>query len=309
MLPVIKPMLAAPSTKTGSRQAVDLATLVGGTHTFDLKLDGLRALLYWDGLNITLVNRSGVDITRKFPEVEALSGLFGPKPFILDGELVCDSGLFGDVATRGKQEKPHAIAEACKRLPARFIAFDLLHQGDVSYLAVRYEQRRRTLEALLGYFNDPLLQASQTSDNGMVMWEAVVHLGLEGLIAKRNDAPYREGKRSPDWLKFKTTRSITCIGVGYEAGEGARAHFGAMHLALIGPDGPVPVGKVGTGFTEAEIQHLKGQLDAGTPVLVEIECLNVGSGGQLRFPVYKGVRTDLSVAAASLSQLDTIPRA
>jgi hypothetical protein len=65
---------------------------------------------------------------------------------------------------------------------------------------------------------------------------------------------------------------------------------------------------VGTGFTETEIQALKADLDAGTMPLVEIEALNVGSGGQLRFPVYKGYRTDLSHADAKLDQLDTLPR-
>jgi ATP-dependent DNA ligase len=301
-------MLAAPSTGTGSRRAVDLATLLHGTHYFDLKLDGLRCVLYWDGLNVRLVNRSGVDITRKFPEVEAVAPAFGPVPVILDGELVCDSGLFNDVATRGKTEKPHDIAKRATTMPARFIAFDLLHQGEVSYLSVRYEQRRRVLEAFTAHVNDPLITASMGTSDGQAMWESVVALGLEGLIAKRLDQPYMEGKRSPAWLKFKTVRRITCIATGYEPGTGARAHFGAMYLALVGPNGPVPVGKVGTGFTEAEITSLKTDLDNGVMPLVEIEALNVGSGGQLRFPVYRGYRTDLSHLDATLDQLDTLPR-
>lgn len=308
-LPTIKPMLAAPSTKTGSRRAVDLSSLLGGTHLFDLKLDGLRALIYWDGATMRIINRSGVDITRKFPDVEAVGPALGPVPLILDGELVCESGLFGDVATRGKQEKPHAIAAAVTRLPARFIAFDMLHQGDVSYLGVRYEQRRRVLEALVGYVNDPLITASVVSEDGAAFWASVSSLGLEGLIAKDKAAPYMEGKRSPAWLKFKTVRRITCIAVGYEPGEGARAHFGAMFLAVLDKAGmPVNVGKVGTGFTGAEIDSLKADLDAGKMPLVEIEALNVGSGGQLRFPVYKGYRTDLSHADATLDQLDSLPR-
>lgn len=308
-LPTIRPMLASPSTKAGGRKAVDLATLVG-SHTFDLKLDGLRAVLYWDGDTMRLVNRSGVDITRKFPDVEAVGPALGRIPVILDGELVCDSGLFNDVATRGKQEKPAAIADAVRRLPARFIAFDLLHLGGSDYLREPYSHRRGTLEQYVAAVNDPLITASIVSDDGLTFWQSVSDLGLEGLIAKDKTAPYMEAKRSPAWLKFKTVRRITCIMSGYEPGEGARAHFGAGFLCLLDAQSqPVPVGKVGTGFTESEIQHLKASLDAGTPVLVEIEALNVGSGGQLRFPVYKGVRTDLSYADATLDQLDTLPRA
>lgn len=308
LLPTIKPMLAAPSTGSGSRRAVDLTTLLKGTHTFDLKLDGLRAILYWDGSTMRLINRSGVDITRKFPEVEAVAPAFGAHPVILDGELVCDSGLFNDVATRGKTEKPHDIAARATSMPARFIAFDCLYDVDLDLRHLPYVQRREVLEEWVANTNDPLVTASMVSDDGAAFWQAVQELGLEGIIAKDKKAPYMEGKRSPAWLKFKTVRRITCIGTGYEPGTGARAHFGAMFLALVGPDGPVPVGKVGTGFTEAEIQHLKASLDAGTPVLVEIEALNVGSGGQLRFPVYRGVRTDLSLVDATLDQLDQLPR-
>ena len=308
-LPTIKPMLAAPSNGSKNRRGIDLATLVG-THSFELKLDGLRALLYWDGNVLRIINRSGVDITRKFPEVEAISPAFGAHPVILDGELVCDSGLFGDVATRGKQEKPAAIADAMRRLPARFIAFDCLHDAGLDLRHLAYTKRRETLDEWVANTNDPLVQAVINTDDGITLWNSVSAMGLEGLIAKDKRAPYMEGKRSPAWLKYKTVRRITCIAVSYEKGEGARADFGAMHLVLLDADlKPVPVGKVGTGFTESEIQYLKACLDTGEPLLVEIEALNVGSGGQLRFPVYKGVRTDLSLPAATIDQLDTLPRA
>lgn len=306
LLPTIRPMLAAPSTGTGSRRAVDLATLLGGTHFFDLKLDGLRCVLYWDGGTVRLVNRSGVDITRKFPDVVGVATATLPRncSLILDGEVVCEDGLFNSVATRGKQEKAEAITSAATRLPARFIAFDLLwNDGDTRHLPFR--SRREGLEIWLA---DTGIEPSMGTMDGQAMWESVVKLGLEGLIAKRLDQPYMEGKRSPAWLKFKTVRRITCIATGYEPGTGARAHFGAMFLALVGPTGPVAVGKVGTGFTEAEIATLKADLDAGVMPLVEIEALNLGSGGQLRFPVYRGYRTDLSHLDATLDQLDTLPR-
>lgn len=308
LLPSIRPMLAAPSSGTKGRRGVDLATLIHGTHLFDLKLDGLRAILYWDGTTLRLVNRSGIDITRKFPEVaDVASALPADLPLILDGEIVCNSGLFNDVATRGKQEKPHAIADAMRRLPARFIAFDILHLDGEDLRAKPYFDRRMMLVGTLAAVNDPLLQPSIVSEDGIKFWESVAKLGLEGMIAKRKDQPYMEGKRSPAWLKYKTTRRITCVAVGYEPGTGARAHFGAMFLALVGPNGPIPVGKVGTGFTEAEIVALKADLDAGKMPLVEIEALNVGSGGQLRFPVFKGYRVDLSVADCTLDQLDQLP--
>lgn len=137
-------------------------------------------------------------------------------------------------------------------------------------------------------------------------FDQVKAAGMEGVIAKRLNSTYKAGRFS-DWLKFKAVRSITAVGIGYEAGTGARAHFGAMFLALIGPDGPVEIGRVGTGFTATEITSLKTEMDAGRPVVVEIECLNKSKDGKLRFPVYKGLRTDQSVADATLAQLDEIP--
>jgi bifunctional non-homologous end joining protein LigD len=140
------------------------------------------------------------------------------------------------------------------------------------------------------------------------IFEQCRDLGMEGVIAKRAGSLYHPGRRSPDWIKFKALHRVSCVPTAYERGEGSRSHFGAMHLAMVGPTGPVPVGRVGTGFTEREITDLKGRIDRGELFVVEIECLNVTKGGVLRFPVYKGVRSDLSPLDATIDQLGTLPR-
>lgn len=300
LLDTIHPMLASPSNGT---RIEDLA----GTHTFDTKIDGIRALAMWDGDQLVLRNRNGRDITHRYPDLEATArGL--PRGIILDGEIVAETGLFQDIAKRDKQTKPNDVLRAMKTLPAHFMAFDALCilGDDVRHLP--YENRRIILRGTtVGEERLTNWHMTVASDDP-AFFDKVKLLDGEGVIAKRNKASYRQG-RSGDWIKFKTVRSLTCIAYGYEPGKGARAHFGAMFLALIGPDGaPVPVGRVGTGFTAKEIAHLKGELDAGRPVLVEIECLNVSRDGALRHPSYKGIRTDLSVVDATLDQLDQIPR-
>lgn len=300
----IKPMLASPSTTAGGRRGIDLATLVAsGQYSFDLKLDGLRAILYWDGTTATILNRSLVDITAQFPELVAP---LGSAPFVIDGEIVADDGTFTSVATRGKTVKPADVAKRAVSLPCKFIAFDLLDVNGTSFMALPWQQRRDALEMLAESWPAPF-QVSMCSEDGETMWKAVSELGLEGLIAKMRTDRYFPGTRSSGWIKFKTVRRITCVAVGYEPGTGARADFGALFIALIGPDGPVSVGKVGTGFNASEIQSLKKRIDAQELFLVEIEALNRTAAGVLRFPVYKGLRTDLAITDATVSQLDQFP--
>lgn len=298
----MKPMLASPP-KTAARPH-DLR----GTHAFDLKLDGVRVLAYCEGNgNVTLMNRSGKDVTHRFPEVEAALSLHIDKATVLDGEVVARSGSFQDTALRDKQTKPADVIHAMQQFPVTFVAFDVLFYDDADVRSQPWSWRRELLD-VLGVTWDTNALSTSVYSLDPDFFEQVKAKGLEGVIAKRMTSAYRSG-RFPDWTKFKAVRSITCIGVGYEKGTGAREHFGAMMLAVVGNDNDiVSVGKVGTGFTASEITTLKRSFDAGEAVLVEIECLNVSKDGKLRFPVYKGLRTDLSMLDATLSQLDQIPR-
>lgn len=298
-LPDIKPMLASPPK--GER----LSTLAG-THIFDIKLDGVRAIFYWDGTAARIVNRSGRDRTDVYPDLVAGCPRVN-SPYVLDGEIVATTGKFSDIARRDKQSKYADVNRVMCEVPAQFIAFDFLH-GDEDIRGWRYADRRLALEGFSATWDDRLPFVTSVVSTDPAFFEIVREQGMEGVIAKRMNSTYRSG-RFGDWIKFKTTQSVTCVATGYEPGIGARKHFGAMFLHMIDANGqPVAVGKVGTGFTHREIDNLKAQLDAGTPLVVEIECLNVSKDGILRFPVYKGLRTDLSVLDATLSQLDNVPR-
>ena len=298
MLAPVKPMLASPPK---SQRLSSLA----GTYWFDLKLDGIRAVAYWDGQSLVLLNRSMKDITHRYPDLEA--GFPDLPPCVLDGEIVACSGSFQDTAKRDKQTKPADVVRTMREIPVNFVAFDVLEIDGSDCRLQPYFDRRMMLDGLGGLFTGPWTTSVVSQDPAY--FEQVKALGLEGVIAKRLRSTYRSG-RFADWIKFKTVRSITAIGIGYDPGEGARAHFGAMHLALLDGNGqPVRIGRVGTGFDATEIAELKAQMDAGVPVLCEIECLNVTKDGQLRFPVYKGTRaSEMSLADARLSQLDDIPR-
>lgn len=289
---------------TAERTAPPLATLEG-THLFDLKLDGVRAILYWDGAAVRLVNRNMVDITARYPDVAAQFAAHGGPPVILDGEIVArDDHSFESIALRDRQSKAASITRMAAQIPAQFIAFDVLSLRGDALLNVRYQLRRGQLEQYHHQWRGFDISVCTTSP---ALFDLCVEQGREGVIAKRATSVYQPGRRSADWVKFKCVRRVSCVPVGYEPGTGGRAHFGAMHLAMIGDAGPVIVGRVGTGFTAREIDELKGRLDRRELFVVEIECLNKTKGNQLRFPVYVGIRSDLSPADAATTQLDQLP--
>lgn len=290
----MKPMLAVPN-KNGN-------TTDGLTGWIaDLKLDGLRCIADWDGQTVTLTNRNEIDITRQFPDVEVTltKALTGQGPCILDGELIADDGTFTAVATRGKQQKPEDIVASMARFPVRFVQFDTMRVSGIDITGRPLFERRKYLF--------PGIDRVLSADNAKLMFEQVKSLGLEGIIAKDPLGRYHYGKRFPGWVKVKAVQTVTCVATGYEAGKGARAHFGAMFLHMIDGTSAVDVGRVGTGFTETEIQWLKSELDSGRPVVVEIETLNRTADNKLRFPVYIGVRTDLSALDATVKQLESLP--
>lgn len=286
------PMLAVPSTGASGRPARKIEDLVDGSGDWvaDVKLDGERAMTR-DG---RIYNRRGTDITAKFPEIFAHPSAW------LDGEIVAVDGSFETTLWRASLESRSAIARAADQKRCRFIAFDLLQTG----IAVVHDQpwsfRRQALEAL----DVPVTPTSTSA----WLFEGTREAGLEGVIAKRANARYQFGKRSDDWVKFKHLHRVSCIAVGYTEGSGSREHMGAIQLALLGPDGPVSVGRAGSGFTVSETHLIKQVIDAGVMPVVEIECTHVTSGGTLRFPVYRGVRNDIALTDCTIDQLDTLPR-
>lgn len=296
----VKPMLAVPQGGT------DITTLAG-THVFDVKLDGVRSLALWDGQHLRLMNRNGREQTLSYPDLVSSCPLPLDQVIILDGEIIAADGSFEAIAKRDKQTKPDDVARVSAQIPVQYLAFDILHLGITDLRHWSWQQRRAMLETVMGSTNHPAWGLTVVS-NDPSLYDSVRSLGMEGVIAKRIDSPYQPGRR-PAWVKFKVVHRVTCIAVGYEPGEGSRSHFGAMLLALLDDTGkPLQVGRVGTGFSTADTHECKALLDARTPFLVEVECANVTKSGVLRFPSFKGIRSDLSLADATLNQLTTIPR-
>ena len=304
ILDTLVPMLA-----TSSRPEV-LPTLVG-SHVFDQKLDGVRAIAAWTEGDFGIRNRNGRNLTEAYPDL-ALASTVIDGPLILDGEIVAESGLFEDIAWRDKQK---GRADAVQKVPARFVAFDVLYhptEGDTRHLP--YARRRQLLDLLnlVGKFDVSLCSPDPA------FFDRLKALGGEGVIAKRLMAPYAKG-RSNDWLKVKAIYSVTAVVSGYEPGSGARQDLGAIHLSLLVemPNGGrmlKPIGKAGSGFSVTTaremrdaIEHFMETGDIEDFPIVEVECLGLTRSGVLRQPVYKGMRTDKGALDCTYDQLADLP--
>lgn len=296
-----QPMLATPSTGASGRAEISYSDLIAtGEWIGDTKLDGIRAFARWDGKQLRLTNRNGVDITRRYPELCDVD--LGEREHWFDGEIVALDGRFETTLTRDKQEQDSAIERMSRTHPCRFIAFDLPGMPGT------FVQRRQALEEIFLHGAFGPFGITVVSDSPAFL-DLTREAGLEGVILKRKNSAYEFGRRSKSWIKFKNLHRVTCLVSGYAPGTGSRSHFGAMKLVLIDENQRlVSVGSVGTGFTEREINVLKARLDNGEVLVVEIECLNVTENGTLRFPVYRGIRSDVGVLACTTTQLEAIPR-
>lgn len=298
-----------------------IATLMDGKWFFDLKIDGVRCVAAVNNGKATLTNRNGVDITPRYPEVAlALIEKFGPNArLILDGECV----VFGEdgkpsfklTSKRDRQQKSHVIQSLSLTMPATLVAFDVLYKDGKDMRGEPYEIRKTVLDSVLT--ETPLSQRiipNVGSHDGHKMLALVREHALEGLIAKRLASLYQAGRRS-DWLKIKPTQTISCRVIGITEGTGARGDtFGALKLGLMHEGEIIPCGEVGTGFKQADLQEIVAQYVQylgppgrvpmiKTQFVVEVEFQEFTPDGALRFPVFRGIRTDVGIDECYYAQV------
>ncbi|HEY8495365.1 MAG TPA: non-homologous end-joining DNA ligase, partial [Myxococcota bacterium] len=287
---------------------------------FEIKYDGWRVLAEGGEEGARLRTRGGKDATAAFPELRRALAALPCAHAVLDGEVCVLDGEGRPSFPLLQQRAPIGDARGAERaavaLPAVLYVFDLLGFGDFDLRPLPLERRRALLGELLPG-PGPLRVADAFPEQGEALYEAVTRLGFEGVVAKRADAPYRAGRR-PEWRKIAARRTGDFAIVGWTAGRGARAGFGALHLAARAPEGDlVYVGRVGSGLHDRAIRALGRALaplatDAPQcrnaprstrldhwvePRLVAEVAYSEGTrDGRLRQPVFLRVRDDKTVA-------------
>lgn len=299
-------MLATPASTDPVTAITQLQTRADWT--FELKYDGIRAVVHLRNGSVTIINRNGRDITYRYPDVvHCLSQ--SDANVVLDGEIVCldrdGRPDFYSVHRRDAQGNARAAAQLARSLPAQFVPFDILEQGDVDLRMLPYTQRRDALVALTDELHNCGASLPPVSQDGALLWQVVADMGLEGLVAKRNGSRY-VGRRSQDWVKIKHTRRLSALVSGYDRGEGYRsATFGALQLSLLDDQRQlVKVGTVGSGFKDRDVSQIWALLAGNRhPIIVEVAYLDVSPDGQLRQPVFKGLRTDIPATDCTMTQI------
>lgn len=285
----------------------DVADFEGGADwAYEMKWDGYRAVATVRDGTLELRSRNGLDMTATYPElgeiVDAVAGSVGRT--VLDGEIVA-------LDAKGRPDfgllQQHAVT-------VRYFAFDLLELDGEDLTGLPYTVRRARLTAAIretGLVRVPV----DAGDDLAAALATSRELGLEGVMAKRRESVYRVGRRSRDWIKLKHTRTQEVVVAGWKPGKGAReATIGSLLLGVNEGGALRYIGKVGTGFSDAELGRLRGRLDrlarktapvAGvpaveardarwvTPSLVgEVVYAELTGDGRLRAPAWKGWRPD-----------------
>ncbi|MGQ0830884.1 MAG: non-homologous end-joining DNA ligase [Microthrixaceae bacterium] len=295
----------------------------GDGWTYEVKWDGMRALAFVDGTTLRLQSSNERDVTVSWPELAALPESLPASTALLDGELVAtdDAGRpsFGQLQHRMHVGNPADALRRSSEVPVSYVVFDLLHLDGHDLTTQTFDARRRLLDELLDA--GPAWRVSPLHDDGPALLEAAGARGLEGVVAKRLDSTYAPGTRTREWRKVKVRHRQEMVVGGWLPGEGTRA--GTIGALLVGyhdePDDGSPLrfaGRVGTGFTDAELARLASVLAPLTtdvcpfdppppsadlrrgptwvrPELVaELAFAEWTAEGRLRHPSYLGLRTD-----------------
>jgi ATP-dependent DNA ligase len=222
----------------------------GDGWSYEPKWDGFRAIAFVDGDDVYLQSRNGKPLRRYFPELSFPAGRY-----ILDGEIVLfDAQGRQDFDALGQRVHPadSRIRMLAETTPTRFIAFDVLADGDEVLLALPQQERRSRLEALVAKPVD--LTPTTTDPEGAQEWLQ----GAEGVVAKELGAPYRPGERT-GMMKIKRVRTIDAVVMGWRPGK-EEGTVGSFILGLYDDAGQLhPVGHT-SGFSAKEKRELPAKL-------------------------------------------------
>lgn len=286
---------------------------------FEVKWDGVRAMVRSEPGRLHLFGRSGKEITTNYPELHHLNRALSSHSAILDGEIVAfdEEGKqsFEAVQHRIHQTSKSTIQRLARENPVTLMIFDLLWLDGHSLVDLPYEERRSLLDELDlaggDHWNVPAFHVG----DGTALLQATAEQDLEGIIAKRLGSAYEPGARAQNWRKIKNTRRQEVVIAGITPGRGRRAgSFGAVQVGVYDEAGELRyAGGVGSGFTETTLKQVLEEAEgldvdaspfAGerqppketrllSPELVcEVEFMEWSRDGSLRHPTFKGLRFD-----------------
>jgi len=230
---------------------------------FEPKWDGFRTLVFRDGDEILLQSRDEKPLNRYFPELLAPLAAALPDRCVLDGEIVIASA--GGLDFEALLLRIHPAATRVKLLaeqsPASFVAWDLLASGDDDLRQLPLAARRERLERALAAARPPVHLSPATRDRALAedWFRRFEGAGLDGVMAKRLNAPYRAGERT--MIKVKHARTADCVVAGFRWHKnGPGTMIGSLLLGLYDEEGTLHHVGVTASFTNAVRKQLVDDL-------------------------------------------------
>jgi bifunctional non-homologous end joining protein LigD len=271
---------------------------------FEDKFDGFRLVSEIRSGRVVLYSRNGKIISHSYVEVaKALEGVKADA--VIDGELVA----IGQDGVSHFQLLQNALRHEAKLL---YCAFDLMFADGEDLRSLPLLKRKKRLKAILPR-HKLIAFSNHRKGKGTKFFAEAERRHLEGIMAKRADSPYASGRRTADWLKVKTAQRQEVVIAGFTAPRRTRPFFGALVLAVREGNAWRYIGHVGTGFSHQVLEELYGKLVrlkvAKSPfptkvkdeqvttwvrpaLVAEVKFAEWTSKGELRQPVYLGLRSD-----------------
>lgn len=287
---------------------------------FEIKWDGYRALAYRENGKVDIRSRNNLSFCHKFPQLaEALRQW--PVNAVVDGEIVILSpdGKADFSALQAWQDAPEG--------ELIFFAFDLLWIAGIDLRKEPLTVRRDVLRRIIP--DKGMIRFSDSIEEyGRDFFKAAKDNGLEGIIAKKKDATYEEGKRTRNWYKIKAEKRQEAVICGYTKNRDADRHFSSLMLGVPGKNGPTFIGQVGSGFsTKQQIELLRKLTPLATrecpfaseptikafvqwvrpAILCEVKFTEMTKDGLMRHPVFLGPRPDKTVSQYNPERNDNDP--
>ena len=240
--PPLEPMLAKLSN--------DLPP--AGDWLYEPKWDGFRALVFRDGNEVFTQSRDLKPLDRYFPELAAPLRASLPERCVLDGEVVIAGadGLDFEALLLRIHPAASRVKMLAEQSPASFVAWDLLALGDEDLRKVPQAERRARLETVLANAAPPIHLTPATRDVSVAAdwFDRFEGAGLDGVVAKRLDAPYQPGKRA--MLKIKHQRTADCVVAGFRWHKnGPGTHVGSLLLGIFDAAGSLHHVGITSSFT------------------------------------------------------------
>ncbi|TPI65055.1 DNA ligase D [Mesorhizobium sp. B3-1-7] len=285
----------------------------GGEWLHEIKYDGYRTEIVIEGGQARAFTRRGYDWSHRYKRIIQAAANLPIKSGILDGEAVVlgKTGLPDFQALERELGNPNSPK-------LRFFAFDLLHLNGRDLRKQPLTERKAMLQGLLKDTAPMLTYAEHLEVTGKDVFDHACRMGLEGVVSKRADAPYRSGRQT-SWLKIKCIKSDTFPIVAFVEKLGAQPRrIASLYIGRWEGDRLLYAGKAQSGYTLEAARRVRERLDSliidksplsepikkpkatwvKPEVLTEVQFSGVTDRGILREAVFKGLREDLQIIPA-----------